>query len=63
MPSESTIVNLTIVNIAYQLPALFYAVANDGKAYHCSMDTSTGNCSSVEITPANVDAFSKNYPD
>ena len=53
-----------IVKVAFQLPALFYAVTADGKAYHCSLDTSTGVCGSVtEISPTNVDTFQKSYPD
>jgi surface protein len=53
-----------IVKVAFQLPALFYAVTADGKAYHCSLDTSTAVCASAtEISPTNVDTFNKAYPD
>ena len=53
-----------IVKVAFQLPAFFYAVTADGKVYHCSLDTSTGECGSVtEISPTNSDTFNKQYPD
>ena len=53
-----------IVNVAFQLPAMFYVVTNDGRAYTCSLSKTTGVCTTVvEIKPENLDTFGKAYPD
>ena len=68
--SASSVIPITglpstpIVNVAFQLPAMFYVVTNDGRAYTCSLSKTTGACSAVvEIKPENLDTFGKAYPD